>query len=128
MNNIFYSKGIIFLLLIMFNRISIILLSLLLLTSCTEEKLLLNECKDLIVNEMKDPDSVVIIDSNNSNEYWFKTISWDYKATNSYWAHVRSYFFCYKWDDKMILKLSETPITKLSQSISNEEIDILLKK
>lgn len=112
----------------MLYKIWLILLSLLLLTSCTDEKVLLNECTELISDNMKDPDSVTILDYNTNEEYWFKTVYWDYKATNSYWAYIKSYFFCYKNDNEMNLKLSESPINKLTQWISNEEINELMKK
>lgn len=87
-----------------------------------EKILAVYECKKLVSEEMKDPDSMNFREYSYSFNNWVIEISWDYRATNSYWAFVRGYFFCNRikleWE-YMKAWISDTPINNFTDIVNN---------
>ncbi len=79
-----------------------------------------NECKKLVSEKMKDPDSLEFISYEWSKDNLELKLKWEYKATNSYWAYERWYFLCEKiWQEKNQAWISELPINWLSDIVDN---------
>lgn len=79
-----------------------------------------NDCKKLVAEKMKDPDSLEFISYEWNRDDIELIIKWEYKSKNSYGAYDRWYFFCDKVSNEdMVTRLDEKPINSLNDAVNN---------